>query len=159
MESAASSGPAEPLRRAQAIDCGAAKVAVPFEWARNVVDRFDISVTPNAPAWLAGAANIDGRILPVLDLAAWLDPADAQASGGHARLLVGGDAEEAYALLFHGLPMLARWSPGAAPAVPHQKLIPFVLGQATLAGLSPGAARAVIDAPGLGRAWLAELTF
>jgi chemotaxis signal transduction protein len=157
--------PAELLRRAQAIDCGAVQVAVPFDWARNVVETFDLSPAPNAPVWLAGATNIEGRILPVLDLAAWLDPADAQAVDRHTRLLVGGDADEAYALLFRGLPMLARWTPTAATpaptatATPADKLAPFVWGQATVAGPQPGAARPVIDARSLGQAWVAELTF
>lgn len=152
--------PAEPLRRAQAIDCGGVAVAVPFDWARNVVEVFDLRPAPNAPAWLAGAANVDGRILPVLDLAAWLDPALAQAIDRHTRLLVGGDADEGYALLFRGLPMLARWAPGEEAANPRaDKLAPFVLGRASVAGPQPGAARPVIDARGLGQAWLAELTF
>jgi hypothetical protein len=149
----------EPQRRAQAIDCGGVQVAVPFEWARNVVETFDLSPAPNAPVWLAGAANIDGRILPVLDLAAWLDPANAQALDRHTKLLVGGDADAGYALLFRGLPMLARWSATAAAAAPSDKLAPFVLGQASMAGSHPGAARPVIDARGLGQAWVAELTF
>ena len=115
--------------------------------------------------WLAGAANIDGRILPVLDLAAWLDPALARAPDRHTRLLIGGDADEGYALLFRGLPMLARWSLGATggpdlvAAGSAGKLAPFVLGQASAAGPNPGAPRPVIDARALGQAWLAELTF
>jgi chemotaxis signal transduction protein len=151
--------PEEPLRRAQAIDCGGVPVAVPFDWARNVVESFDLSPAPNAPAWLAGAANIDGRILPVLDLGAWLDPASAQALDRHSRLLVGGDADESYGLLFRGLPMLARWAPSSDAPATADKLAPFVLGQTRDLGPQPGATRPVIDARGLGQAWFAELTF
>jgi hypothetical protein len=155
----AAPAPVEALRRAQAIDCGAVQVAVPFDWARNVVETFELSPVPNAPAWLGGAANVDGRILPVLDLAAWLDPANAQVLDRHAKLLVGGDAAEGYALLFHGLPMLARWSPGADAAGAQDKLATYVLGHTHVAGSTAGAALPVIDARGLGQAWIAELTF
>ena len=42
----------EPLLRAQAIACGGVTVAVPFAWARAVVEDFDVSPALNAPAWL-----------------------------------------------------------------------------------------------------------
>lgn len=143
--------------RAQAIDCGAFKVAVPFDWARNVVEDFDIIPAPSAPPWLVGAANVDGRIVPVVDLAAWLDTGGAQAPQRRCRLLVGGHGEDSYALLFDGLPMLARYSAGGACAGAPGLLAAHVLGEAVIAGAAGGASRPVIDARSLGDAWAAEL--
>lgn len=99
--------------RAQGIRCGGLAVALPYRWARTVVETFSLSAVPLAPRWLAGAANVEGRIVAVIDLAAWAQP-DATAPAPHkARLLLGGDGAEAFALRFEGLPTLLRATPTA----------------------------------------------
>lgn len=97
--------------RAQGIHCGGLAVALPYSWARGVVDEFELSGVPNAPRWLAGAANVEGRIVAVVDLAAWAEPLAqdmgvTQATPARSRLLLGGDGTEAFALRFQGLPAL-----------------------------------------------------
>jgi chemotaxis signal transduction protein len=149
--------------RAQGIRCDGLAVALPYAWARGVVDSFELSGVPNAPGWLAGAANVDGRILAVVDLARWARPdTDTQpppASPARQRLLVGGDGPQAFALRFQGLPALLRCGP-ATPAptadtdLP-EALAPFVRGTAQADGQA--AAWPVLDMPGLARAWAAEL--
>lgn len=154
-------GPADTLaqaaERAQALQCGAIRVAIPFSWARNVVESFDVSPAPNAPAWLMGAVNVDGHILPVLDLSAWVDDSAPQAIERSSRLLVGGEGESQFALLFQGLPSLARYTPGPCDVQVPQALQPLVLAQ-TWSG-APGAAKScpVIDIRTLGELWVAEL--
>ena len=98
-----------PTERAQAVRCGSRWVAFPYGWARSAVEQLPVSRVPGAPAWLAGAANIEGRIVPVIDLLAWCRPGesvDADAKG--SRLLIGGDGEDTVAVLFEGLPRVVR---------------------------------------------------
>lgn len=116
--------------RAQAVRCGERWFAFAYGWARNAVESFEISAVPNAPAWLAGAANVEGRIVPVVDLHAWLEPDHWQeAPHRHARLLVGGEGDAAIALQFHGLPRLVAVQPGSAGDL-HEQLAPLVRGLA-----------------------------
>lgn len=97
------------LPRAQAVRCGTRAVAWPHGVARAALDHVELSAVPNAPAWLAGAANIEGRIVPVIDLVAWCEPGQQTDVGARdTRLLVLGDGEETTALLFSGLPRLVR---------------------------------------------------
>nr|WP_259372128.1 chemotaxis protein CheW [Caldimonas mangrovi] len=139
---------------AQAVQCGPWALAFPFSWARSIVEEFELSEVPHAPPWLLGAANVDGKVVPVLDLALYLDPA-AQAVPGAARLLlVGGEGEDAAGIVFSGLPAMAR--PQAdlpAPATP-PALAEFITGAA-----SDGGSRrwALVDAPALLEALSAEL--
>lgn len=144
--------------RAQGIQCDGLAVALPYSWARGVVDSFELSGVPNAPAWLAGAANVDGRIVAVIDLAAWAEPGSAAqaAAGARPRLLMGGDGAQAFALRFQGLPALLRSGGESAPAhgLP-DALQPYVRGTA----MAEGDPRSwpLLDMPGLARAWVAEL--
>ena len=97
------------VERAQAVRCGPRWVAFPYGWARSAVEQVPVSRVPGAPAWLAGAANVEGRIVPVIDLLAWCRPGqavDADAKG--SRLLVGGEGEDTVAVLFEGLPRVVR---------------------------------------------------
>jgi chemotaxis signal transduction protein len=111
--------PVDVRERAQAIDCAGVAIALPYGWARAVVEQVDLVDVPGAPTWLAGAANVDGAIVPVVDLAAWAWSDRFTDSGPGARLLLGGHGEDAYALLFRGLPGLVRFEPGAgAPGLP-----------------------------------------
>jgi chemotaxis signal transduction protein len=97
------------MKRAQGIICGSWALAFSFEWARQIVEEYEVSAIPKAPHWLLGSANIEGNIVPVIDLALYFSPATAslQASS-RRRLLVGGitvaGAEDALALVFDGLP-------------------------------------------------------
>jgi chemotaxis signal transduction protein len=146
--------------RAQGISCDGLAVALPYSWARGVVDSFELSGVPNAPGWLAGAANVDGRILAVVDLARWARPDThaAPAAAARQRLLVGGDGAQAFALRFQGLPALLRCGPAAqqpADADLPDALAPYVRGTAQAEGQA--AAWPVLDMPGLARAWAAEL--
>jgi chemotaxis signal transduction protein len=113
---------------AQAVRCGERWFAFPYGWARAAVEQVHLSAVPGAPAWLAGAANVEGRIVPVIDLVAWLTPGrfiDARAKD--ARLLVGGDGENVAAVLFQGMPRLVRV--GSEPqAIGQDRLTPYVIG-------------------------------
>ncbi len=108
---------ADALQRGQAVRCGAQQLAWPHGVARAVLDCPEISAVPHAPVWLAGAANIDGRVVPVLDLAAWFVPGTLTDTGHReTRVLVLGDGEETVAVLFNGLPRLVRLKTGGVPA-------------------------------------------
>jgi chemotaxis signal transduction protein len=99
------------LKLAQGILCGSWALAFSFDWASQIVDEFELSPVPKAPLWLLGAANVDGNILPVVDLSTYLGLSTI-ASAHKKRLLVGGMAREsggqanadAIALAFEGLP-------------------------------------------------------
>jgi chemotaxis signal transduction protein len=107
------------LKLAQGILCGSWALAFPFDWARQIVDTFELSPIPKAPAWLLGGSNVEGGILPVVDLAMYLGTS-ATSGLGRKRLLVGGlgaaqaSAEstgEAIALAFEGLPQQLSYEP------------------------------------------------
>jgi chemotaxis signal transduction protein len=99
----------------QAVYCGALAVAFPYSWATAIVESFNITAVPKAPAWLPGATNIDGRIVPVIDLSRYgakgmrADRNMASNIGSTGtRLLVGGVRAEnddyRMAILFTGMP-------------------------------------------------------
>lgn len=100
------------MKLAQGILCGTWALAFPFDWARQIVDTFELSPVPKAPLWLLGAANVDGNILPVVDLNAYLSN-NAPSAIRQQRLLIGGLSGElstadstgdAIAIAFDGLP-------------------------------------------------------
>jgi chemotaxis signal transduction protein len=107
------------LKLAQGILCGAWALAFPFDWARQIVDEFELSPIPKAPDWLMGGANVDGNILPVVDLARYLGSAQVQTSARQQRLLIGGLSSslsvdttgDAVALMFEGLPQQLSYEP------------------------------------------------
>jgi chemotaxis signal transduction protein len=101
----------------QAVRCGALRVAFPYGWAASIVEKFNVTPVPKAPAWLVGAANIDGRVFPVIDLSnygaksARPDRSYITHSGSNTnakRLLIGGitssNDDDRLAILFDGLP-------------------------------------------------------
>lgn len=100
------------MKLAQGILCGSWALAFPFDWARQIADEFDLSPIPKSPDWLLGATNIDGNILPVIDLARYLGTVSLRSQPVQQRLLIGGmsadhstDATgDAIALIFEGLP-------------------------------------------------------
>ncbi len=110
------------MKLAQGILCGSWALAFPFDWARQIVDVFELSPIPKSPAWLIGAANVDGNILPVVDLNTYLGAGSASASAARQkRLLIGGvstDASadstgDAIAIAFEGLPQQLAYEPRA----------------------------------------------
>ena len=119
-----------PTERAQAVRCGSRWIAFAYGWARSAVEHAPMSAVPGAPSWLLGAANVDGRIVAVVDLLAWLEPGrfgDARAKD--ARWLVGGTGDDTVALLFHGLPRLVHVRPQAGKrSQDNDRLARFVVG-------------------------------
>jgi chemotaxis signal transduction protein len=99
----------------QAVYCGALAVAFPYGWASSIVEKFQVTAVPRAPAWLFGASNIEGRIVPVIDLSrygvrgmrAQRNERSIGDTGSH-RLLIGGvqaeNDEHRMAILFTGMP-------------------------------------------------------
>jgi chemotaxis signal transduction protein len=158
------------LERAQAIDCNGLAIAVPYRHARSVIDDDSLVPAPNALPWLAGAANIEGHIVAVIDLHAWVDPSRPRPPG-RSRLLLCGDGEERLALRFEGLPQMvqvvpaASSAPTATAAAPNtqpdtlpQALRPYQRGVARSAGgtreprLWP-----LVDIAALARTWALQL--
>jgi chemotaxis signal transduction protein len=92
--------------------CGPWALAFPFSWARNLIEDIELSDVPHAPAWLLGAANVDGAVIPVFDLARWLDSTQATEPGPGSHVLVGGEGERVAGLIFRGLPTLVKTGPG-----------------------------------------------
>jgi chemotaxis signal transduction protein len=106
------------LKLAQGILCGSWALAFPFDWARQIVDQFELSPVPKSPIWLLGAANVDGTIVPVIDLNAYLSNT-VSSGAGKSRLLIGGmgqqtsgdDVGDALAIAFEGLPQQLSYEP------------------------------------------------
>lgn len=97
------------MKLAQGIICGPWALAISFDWASQIVERFELSAIPKAPGWLMGSANVEGNILPVVDLALYFSPEiPVSTAQRQQRILVAGvtkaGAEDALALLFSGLP-------------------------------------------------------
>lgn len=94
---------------AQGIHCGDFSLAFGFDWARQIVDQYELVPIPRAPSWVLGAVNVNGLIVPVVDLATYFTQSvlPAQLQRGQ-RLLVGGvqdeDAENALAIVFSQTP-------------------------------------------------------
>jgi chemotaxis signal transduction protein len=100
----------------QAIRCGALRIAFPYGWATAIVEKFEVTPVPKAPSWLLGATNIDGQILPVVDLAyvgastsrVGAAPVANSANASSRRLLIGGvegeNKDDRLAIVFDGLP-------------------------------------------------------
>lgn len=107
------------LMPAQGIQCGALNLAFPYTWARAIVDDFSVTPVPNAPAWLTGAANVEGEIVPVFDLASWIagdtpGAVPAEPGADRSRLLVGGQEGDRAAILFSGSARMVRYASGDA---------------------------------------------
>ena len=103
------------LKLAQGIMCGRLSLAFTFDWARQIVDSYELVPLPRAPGWVLGAVNINGAIVPVVDLDNYffqtVQPAQAERS---QRLLVGGtnseDTEAAFAVVFSQTPVQLEYS-------------------------------------------------
>ncbi len=105
---------------AQGIHCGDFSVAFGFDWARQIVDQFELVPIPRAPSWVLGAVNVNGLIVPVIDLSTYFAESSvpAQLVRGQ-RLLVGGvqdeDAENALAVVFSQTPVQLDYESGPWP--------------------------------------------
>ena len=94
---------------AQGVECGQYLLAFNFDWARQIVDEFELVPIPRAPAWVLGAVNVNGLIVPVADIDSYFseNTTPAQLQRGQ-RLLMGGvqaeDAEGALAIVFSQTP-------------------------------------------------------
>jgi chemotaxis signal transduction protein len=104
------------LKLAQGIICGSWALAFSYDWARQIVEEFELSPIPKAPNWLLGSANIEGNIVPVIDLAVYFSPTTSHLQAPTSqRLLVGGvtaaGADEAVAFVFSGLPQQLNYEP------------------------------------------------
>jgi chemotaxis signal transduction protein len=119
------------LKLAQGILIGSWALAFPFDWARQIVDDFELAPIPKSPVWMLGAANVDGNIVAVVDLAAYLGlAAPVTTVQAQQRLLIGGlassisaQAEDAIGLAFFGLPQQLSYEPRAltyASALPER---------------------------------------
>ena len=115
----APSSPAQALRLAQGIVCGPWALALSYDWARQILDNFELTAIPKSPNWLLGATNVEGNILPVVDLGVYFSPelGATSASQTTQRILVGGmttdGADAAVAIVFHALPQQLRYSASA----------------------------------------------
>ena len=96
----------------QGIQCGELALALPYGWARMVVDEFTVTAVPRAPFWLVGASSINGTVTPVVDLQRFALGESAmpqQSARRKPRLLIGGDADtesnKTLGILFDGLPI------------------------------------------------------
>jgi chemotaxis signal transduction protein len=158
MHPSAAVGPDGSAGLAQGVMCGPWALAFPYSWARSIVEEVELSEVPHAPPWLLGAANIDGKVVPVFDLGLWVDASHGIERGPGTYLLIGGEGDDTAGLLFRGLPALLKpcGDTNGAPqlaALP-AALMEFVRGSALDAGGRP---HALIDAVALLDTWAAEL--
>jgi chemotaxis signal transduction protein len=107
--------PALPQQVGQAVQCGRWALVFNFLWTNAIIDDYELVAIPGAADWLAGAANIEGSIVPVVDLAVYFEPDAKQAvADRHRRLLLGGRVEgsneNAAALLFSKLPFQIQYT-------------------------------------------------
>ena len=107
----------------QAITCGGWSLALNLNWTNTIIDVFELVNIPRAPNWLIGAVNVDGNIIPVVDLSVYFVPnAPPMQIDRHHRLLVGGKrdasiessggsgSDSVFAILFAGLPMQIQYT-------------------------------------------------
>ncbi len=111
---------------AQGVACGSWSLAFTFAWARQIVEGFEVVALPRAPGWVLGAVNINGAIVPIVDLGNYFSESvePAQAERGQ-RLLVGGiqaeDAEAALAVVFSQSPVQLEY---LTEPIKHRELLP-----------------------------------
>jgi chemotaxis signal transduction protein len=121
-------------RTAQGIICGQWAYACEYGWARSIVERFESVAVPRSPAWLLGATNIDGEVLPVVDLVLFANPkAGTQEITKNHRLLVVGTGAQSVALLFNQRPVMLRYEPQKVPSYIPTRVKPLARGVAVAA--------------------------
>ena len=108
--------PADAKSLAQGVQCGEFLLAFHFQWARQIIEQFELVPVPRAPSWMLGAVNVNGQIVPVVDMANYFSQssAPAQLQRGQ-RLLLGGlqaeDADKALAVVFTHSPTQLEYYP------------------------------------------------
>ena len=113
---------AESTYLAYRIGCGPWQLAVDAQWATGILDSYVLQAIPRAPQWMVGCTNVDGLLVPVIDLLMLLDPAAARGRhpGNKTRVLVGNpspqDNEESIGLVFTGLPRQLTCTRTALPS-------------------------------------------
>lgn len=111
-----SAAPEKAKLLAQGVQCGEFSLAFNFQWARQIVEQFELVPVPRAPPWMLGAVNVNGLIVPVVDIANYFSQsaAPAQLQRGQ-RLLLGGlqaeDADSALAVVFSQTPTQLEYFP------------------------------------------------
>lgn len=170
---APASAPTEAPERVQVVGCGPHLLGFAYGWARAVLELTEAPTpVPNTPAWLLGVANLDGQVVPVVDLAEWLAPgvqpqpnAWQGATGTTWRVLLGGAGETQLALRFNGLPLPLPWRlqtrnlPAVRSSLP-AALQPLVLGLLNIPagwGFRPGLPGLVLNPNALYEALEADL--
>jgi len=138
---------------AQGIQCGTLNLAFPYAWAKSIVEDFHLTPVPNAPAWLIGAANVEGEIVPVFDLASWAaagepDATTAAPVATRTRLLIGGQGGDRAAIVFSGSARMVRYVP-AGPSVADLDALPARLRSVVLARSEADPPHWVADGPRL----------
>jgi len=139
--------PASPKLLAQGVQCGEFLLAFHFQWARQIIEQFQLVPIPRAPSWMLGAVNVNGLIVPVVDLANYFSQSavPAQLQRGQ-RLLLGGlqaeDADNALAVVFSQTPTQLEYHPQpiAAPDT-----LPARLQEVCLAAAMDDQTRAYIE--------------
>ena len=108
--------PADTKSLAQGVQCGEFLLAFHFQWARQIIEHFELVPVPRAPSWMLGAVNVNGLIVPVVDMATYFSQSavPAQVQRGQ-RLLLGGlqveDADNALAVVFAHSPTQLEYYP------------------------------------------------
>lgn len=101
---------------AQGVQCGDYFLAFSFGWARQIIEQIELVPVPRAPPWMLGAVNVNGQIVPVVDIANYFSQSasPAQLQRGQ-RLLMGGlqaeDADNALAIVFSQTPTQLEYYP------------------------------------------------
>lgn len=92
----------------QGIQVGGLHLMVRYGDGSELLELQPIHRLPNAPRWVLGMTNLHGALVPVFDLARWLDA--AQSSFMSRMLLVLGHGADAAAIVIDGLPERLRWT-------------------------------------------------
>lgn len=147
------------------LECGPWFLVFPYGIGHGIVEQFELVAVPKAPEWFAGAVNVDGQVLPVVDLLSHLEPQAARKSQTHRSHLLVCDVpsaestENRMALIFQGLPHQVRYLPHPLPLEPEARL-PQALTEICprYALLPDGRTVYEIDYPALCEALSAELS-
>lgn len=147
-------GLADALTAAQGLRCAGRALGLAPGWARCIVDRLSITRVPHAPPWLLGATAHEGRILPVIDMACWIDPAASTPIGEATMALIGEADGSAAALVLEDMPVPLRGVPASPAAAPDG--LPAMLAGCTAGRAvdAQGEDWLLLDGAALAQAWL-----
>lgn len=93
----------------QGFRIGELALMIRYEDGSELADLPALYPLPNAPAWLLGMSNLHGTLVPVFDLAIYLDMEPAPSA--QPMLLVLGHGEQAAGIVINGLPQRLRLLP------------------------------------------------